>query len=158
MTFTPLRRFRQKISDTPSLSKSPIPTIFQSRFVTAINVFAVDELPEYQMAFEPVRVFLQRMSETWSPLKSPAPMTFQLPSPATVATGLREVATAPSQIVFSPLATLRQRTSDRPSPSKSWLRIVYNTALARNVATVGIVCASVRALSACDEPHTAPPQ
>src|SRR6266850_1010000 len=121
--FEPVTLLCHRMSDLPSPSKSPIPTMLQLRSVTAPKTGWLKIVAPFmnQIEISPVAPLRHRMSDLPSPSKSPTPVMLQLRS-VTVAKLVAPpeiVVPFMSQIEFEPVAPLRHRMSDLPSPSKS---------------------------------------
>src|SRR5688572_23290676 len=146
------------MSETPSPLKSPTPATFQACEGTVLTACGVAELAERQITFLPSLLLRQRTSDRPSPLKSPMPATFHVCCGTVLTTcGVAEL--AESQTAFLPSTPLRQRMSDRASPLKSRSGAPRGTLAARNAATMAMVCARARALSARSAtPQGWPPQ
>src|SRR6266850_2562225 len=123
ITFSPVALLCHRMSDLPSPSKSPTPTMLQLRSLTAPKTCRLKIVAPFMNQIEilPVAPLRHRMSDLPSPSKSPTPVMLQLRS-VTVAKLVAPpeiVVPFMSQIEFEPVALLCHRMSDLPSPSKS---------------------------------------
>src|SRR6266853_1726969 len=86
IVFSPVARWRHRMSDLPSPLKSPTPAMLQLGSDTVANIAALAIAAPFmsQITFSPVARLRHRISDLPSPLKSPTPAMLQLIS-ATVA-------------------------------------------------------------------------
>src|SRR3546814_16273266 len=66
----PVLSFRQRMSDTPSPSKSPTPATLYACSSTLTTACSVERYPDFQILLATVLVLRPMMSDTTSPLKS----------------------------------------------------------------------------------------
>ena len=118
IAFTPVTALRQRMSDRPSPSKSPTPTMVHSVSATVATACGVDGLADYQTPFGRRWNVAPQDIDLPSPSKSPTPA---LSSSARVRSqGLASRSSSPIARSHSGhVLKLRQRMSDLPSPSKS---------------------------------------